>query len=227
MKKLVPFYPLLKESLAHFKGDIRPLAILALCASIPDFLSTILELLPKSFATELTSLILAIISLILYIWFTSALILRINDSTSSLEDAFYQGWKKFFSTSWVLILMLLTVIVGFIFFFIPGIIFGIYINFALFFLILDNKKGISALLASKNHLQGKWWAICGRLALLGITLMIPLALLTVIEYYILSHIEMIWLYLIIEFILLFVVIMGEILVYIFNYYLYKDLKVKQ
>ena len=57
---------------------------------------------------------------------------------------------------WIAILATLSIFFGFVFLIVPGIVFAVWFCFAPFALILENKKGKSALLESKLYVRGLW-----------------------------------------------------------------------
>jgi hypothetical protein len=68
-------------------------------------------------------------------------------------------WPSFYTSLFAGVLIIL----GLLLIFIPGIIFSIWFYFALYFVILDGKRGWSALGASKLLVKGRWWATWWRL----------------------------------------------------------------
>ena len=100
-----------------------------------------------------------------------ALIKNINDNKGIRKSLDY-AWHNLASIVWIDILTSIIVIIGFILFIIPGILFSIWYAFSLMVLILDNKKGWQALKQSRELTQGKWWGIFERLAILYIIIIV-------------------------------------------------------
>ena len=59
-------------------------------------------------------------------------------------------------------------IIGFILVVIPGIIVAVWLSFALFIVVAENKSGMAAVKASKEYVTGYWWPIFGRLIVIGL-----------------------------------------------------------
>ncbi|KKP30057.1 MAG: hypothetical protein UR15_C0006G0007 [Parcubacteria group bacterium GW2011_GWA2_31_28] len=100
-----------------------------------------------------------------------ALIKNINDNKGIRKSLDY-AWHNLASIVWIDILTSIIVIIGFILFIIPGILFSIWYAFSLMVLILENKKGWQALKQSRELTQGKWWGIFERLAILYIIIIV-------------------------------------------------------
>ena len=100
-----------------------------------------------------------------------ALIKNINDNKGIRKSLDY-AWHNLASIVWIDILTSIIVIIGFILFIIPGILFSIWYAFSLMVLILDNKKGWQALKQSRELTQGKWWGIFERLAILYVIIIV-------------------------------------------------------
>ncbi len=81
-------------------------------------------------------------------------------------------FKAGFSIFWPMVLVgLITYVVtlgSMLVFIIPGFIVGIYISFGLFALVLDGKRGFSALTESFSVVRGRWWHVFGRLIVVGL-----------------------------------------------------------
>jgi len=100
-----------------------------------------------------------------------ALIKNINDNKGIRKSLDY-AWHNLASIVWIDILTSIIVIIGFILFIIPGILFSIWYAFSLMVLILENKKGWQALKQSRELTQGKWWGIFERLAILYVIIIV-------------------------------------------------------
>lgn len=102
-----------------------------------------------------------VVSIFASVAFVSA-IGRGTDFGASYE----RGVKLFWAAIWVGILNGVAIIGGFVLLIIPGILLMIWLVFSNFTLVLEDKRGIKALLASKEYVKGFWWAIVGREILL-------------------------------------------------------------
>ena len=108
--------------------------------------------------------LLTLISAILHLWSHVALIYAIKDreENTGIKESFRQGWNKIASFFWVYLLSDFIIIGGLFLFFVPGLIFLVWFIFAPFALIVENKKGFSALLASKEYVRGNWLSVFWR-----------------------------------------------------------------
>ncbi len=84
-------------------------------------------------------------------------------------DASYKatiGW--FWPFVWVTILEVFAVMGGFIILIIPGIWLGVALMLMMYVFVSEHRRGIDALRQSKDYIKGYWWAILGRVLLLGL-----------------------------------------------------------
>ncbi len=51
---------------------------------------------------------------------------------------------------------------------VPGIILSLALIFSSFALVLENRRGLDALMQSRAYAKGYWWAIFGRYLLFGL-----------------------------------------------------------
>lgn len=122
------------------------------------------------------------IMILLGSWLKSAMIVSIHNGNqnfgikNSLREAKKYIWKYFV----VSLAMMLVIFGGFILFFIPGVIVGIMISFALYILIAENESGLESLVKSRNYVRGNWWAVFGRLALMMILMFVVNGILSII-----------------------------------------------
>ena len=115
--------------------------------------------------------LIALIVLTLFISFAGkGAIIKSIDSNKGIRKSLEFGWNNLISIIWVDILTSIFIIIGFILFIIPGIMFSVWYAFALMVLLLDNKKGWQALKQSKELTRGKWQGIFIRLILIYIIL---------------------------------------------------------
>jgi hypothetical protein len=84
-------------------------------------------------------------------------------------DASYKatiGW--FWPFVWVTILEIFAVLGGFIMLIIPGIWLAVGLMLMAYMFVIERRRGIDALRQSKDYIKGYWWAILGRVLLLGL-----------------------------------------------------------
>lgn len=85
-----------------------------------------------------------------------------SGSLTSIKDLLKRSSKFFWPFLWVNILMGLVVIGSAVFLVIPAMILGIYLSFAAYALILDNKRGLNSLTTSFHYIKGNWWRVLWR-----------------------------------------------------------------
>ena len=97
-------------------------------------------------------------------WVQASLIVAVKERASLLgaKQSLLKGWSIINSYIWVSFLTGLTILLGFIFFIIPGLIFTIWFGFSRYVLISEDKRGKSAMIMSRQLVRGYWWSIFGR-----------------------------------------------------------------
>lgn len=99
------------------------------------------------------------------------------------------GTKQLLRESWPLVwrffllnlLVALTMIVGFILFVIPGIIFSVWFMFSIYILVVEGTSGTAAMRRSKFYARGKFWGLIGRALVVILIAMIPSILVSAFE----------------------------------------------
>jgi hypothetical protein len=84
-------------------------------------------------------------------------------------DASYKatlGW--FWPFVWVTILEILAVLGGSMMLIIPGIWLAIVLSLMAYVFVIEHRRGVDALRQSKDYIKGYWWAVLGRVLLLGL-----------------------------------------------------------
>lgn len=112
----------------------------------------------------------SIIMSFLSLWFSLAYILAIadidNGSIPQKVSVYLKKSRGLIMPAFGLSLIVgLIVLGGFILLIIPGILFSVWFIFILQARVLDQKRGMSSLSASKTLVSGNWWGIFGRVAL--------------------------------------------------------------
>ena len=85
---------------------------------------------------------------------------------AQMNAALAQGAKQFFPYLWLSALSGLVVAGGFVMAVVPGIIFAIWFSFSIYAFLIDGKRGLEALLKSKEYVVGYFWPVFGRLLML-------------------------------------------------------------
>lgn len=86
-------------------------------------------------------------------------------ATVAHEVSFTEGWRwgrgRVLAFWWMGILLALVMMAGFGLLIIPGIIVAVYTIFAAQVFILEDRRGIDALVRSTQLVYGKWWRVAG------------------------------------------------------------------
>jgi hypothetical protein len=82
--------------------------------------------------------------------------------------AYNTGFKLFWASIWIGILVGLAYFGGIILLVIPGIILAVQLAFVQYVLVIENNTGMMALAQSREYIKGYWWAFVGRGLLLGL-----------------------------------------------------------
>lgn len=120
---------------------------------------------------QLVALVLSIIMIaaaVAALWISLSFIQIIANryegkETMTMVDELKHTQKKIIPSILVSLLTAIAVIVGFVLFIIPSIIFMVWFSFVLHEIVLENKKTIEAMKASKALVTGRWAAVLWRL----------------------------------------------------------------
>lgn len=104
--------------------------------------------------------------LVVQVWGGASLLyFIISKEKISFVESYKKSWKLVHSYMWINSLILLVTLGGWVLLIIPGIIFSVWLLFSQAVLIDENKKGMSAVLTSREYVRGFGWSIFGRLLL--------------------------------------------------------------
>lgn len=110
----------------------------------------------------------AIAAVLISFWAQAALLVGVSEETISFKEAFRKGEHLIGALLWVGILTGLILLFGFTAFIVPAVIFWPWLVFSTFIVVLENKRGIEALRASREYVRGMWWPVFWRMALLTV-----------------------------------------------------------
>lgn len=121
------------------------------------------------FGMLISSAVLTLGIIIIQLWSQTALLCAIKDREENIgiKESYRQGWNKIASYFWVSFLSGIIISGGLFLFFVPGLIFFIWFSLASFVFISENKKGWSALMASKGYVRGNWRGVFWRFLCIG------------------------------------------------------------
>lgn len=122
------------------------------------------------FTLILLTIIFSLFMFISFVWGQIALLYAIKDSQEGIGfvESYKRGAHKIFSYFWVLLLTGFITAGGFFLLIVPGIIFMVWFSLAIFVLIVEDLKGMNALLKSKEYVRGKWTAVFWRFLFIGV-----------------------------------------------------------
>ncbi len=154
------------DAFSFYKSHIK---IIAAIGSIP-FLFNVIGIIGSNFSAliavvfQLVSFIAGIFALLAFFVF-----LRANGNPEGgIKGAYMRGALMMFPYAWVLLLQSLVVAGGFFAFVVPGILFSVLLGQSVYAFVLEDKKGMDALLASWHYVSGNWWGVLWRIFFLGI-----------------------------------------------------------
>lgn len=170
---------LFSKTWEFYKTHMKPLLLIALIIMAPSLLSALIVFLGlQETVVVLLSSILGIVSLVVSIWGAIAMIIYVKDKPVNINDSLKKAWGFWLSYLWLSILVGIVTMIGLIILIIPGIILVVYYAFAMYILVAENIQGWAAAKKSMNLVKNYWWAVFGRILLVGIALYIPIMLIT-------------------------------------------------
>ncbi|MBI5621736.1 hypothetical protein HY933_02650 [Candidatus Falkowbacteria bacterium] len=166
---------LLRASWQLFREHFSPLLKITLVMVAPSLINiglATLSDLPSAPQTLLGSLIFlfALLSIVTGIWGSVALITYIKNNNRSLtiSDAFNQNVSLLWSFFWVGLVVGIITMLAALLLIIPGIIVGVYYSLYSYVMIDQQIKGFRAAATSWALIKGRWWAVFGRLLVIGL-----------------------------------------------------------
>jgi hypothetical protein len=143
-------------------------ALIAAIAGVPFLFGLVQIFLPTPpaipafvyFLLELAALVVGLLSGL-------ALVSAIVESGHTFESAFKKSWTLVLPYVWLGILSMLTIWGGLILLFLPGIYLAISLSFSIYVFFVEGERGFSALAKSWHYVKNYWWAVFGKLILLG------------------------------------------------------------
>ena len=116
--------------------------------------------------------ILLLVVLVLYLLTLIAALHIVVESPARripFNEAFGWAGKRLGSFVWVYLLTAFAVWGGLLLLVIPGIIVSLYIYFSQYVLAREGLRGLDALMRSRELVRGHWWALLGRLIVIGLS----------------------------------------------------------
>lgn len=236
-ERIAPMGDLLKKSFRIFKqGASKFLSmtlLVPLLGMMPLVIVGLLYLLstylgdgPAVLIFQIILGLLAFISILffLYVLYISTIgmyvLLRDFSPDLKVKEAFKRARPYFLEFIIVNFFVGILVIFWSLLFIIPGIIVSVYYSFAIWTLIFEDYKGMSALKRSKELVKGHWWSVFSRLLIFGLIHLVIILVLSIPFVFIKegSVLEFIW-----NFTTSMLDIIISIVFAIYSYLIYKDL----
>jgi len=98
------------------------------------------------------------------------IIFSIQNKTD-VDDSYKAAMPLVLPFAWLALLEILAVMGGVVMLIVPGIWLIFVFSFVSYVFVLEQRRGIDALRQSKDYVRGYWWAVMGRILLLGIFVM--------------------------------------------------------
>lgn len=165
--------PLLKSSWSLFKNSWKTLVTIVVIPSLLNLVSGLLYQ-TKMPVLVIFGVIISIAAGILSVVMTIALINAIHSLSGnpsaviSIKGIYKSGFGYFWSVVLISIIVGLSSLGSFMLLVVPGIIISIYVTFSAYALVIDGKKGFSAVTESYSLVKGRWMTVFGRLIILGL-----------------------------------------------------------
>ena len=174
-KVLPPPLALLKNSFSFYKSKLGLIISIAIIPLIVEIVGAL-----ANQASEGVGTLLGIIGGILFLFSYLAVLNVVAETPQNFSDAYRNSVRILFPAAWIMILSTLTVVGGGFLFIIPGIFLSTALCLSMYILVVENKRGMSALVSSWNYVKGYWWAVFGRAVVLAILIFIATLILTLI-----------------------------------------------
>lgn len=179
-------WTILKEAWQINKANYKTFFRILLWLLLPALLLTILNFVDRETNLKLISysvpiyLALVALSFVIGLWTQIVLVRLIMSGLTSQpvnqKELNQNSWRDTISFFWVYFLTGLIILIGTIFFIIPGLIFMVWYFFSTFFFIIEGVNGYAALQKSKEFVQGRFWQVVWRLIMInffyGLTLIV-------------------------------------------------------
>ena len=111
--------------------------------------------------------IVVFIGAIIFIFSVLPVIFSIH-TTAGVDASYRATVRWFWPFVWITILEILAVLGGSIMLIVPGIWLAFAFSLMAYVFVIEHRRGIDALRQSKEYIKGYWWAVTGRVLLLGL-----------------------------------------------------------
>lgn len=111
---------------------------------------------------------LVLVGTLFGLWSQSAIMAAAVLDEVGVLEAMRVGYRRMWSVAWVLFLVSAILMAGTVALVFPAILFGVWFAFGVVVLFAEERRGLDALFASRAYVRGHWWAVFGRLLLIGL-----------------------------------------------------------
>jgi hypothetical protein len=175
IKPLPRVSDLMKDSFNFVIKRLDLAALLIIPSAFMLSASTVLEQYEGQIAITITAVAILLVAFVVYVLHMMAVLFVVaNNGRPTYKPAIQFAFKNlipFLALSLVLSLVLWG---GLIMFIIPGLIVGVSTYFAQLVFIHEGQRGMSALLASRAVVSGRWWLVAGKLCGIFFWIFIPI-----------------------------------------------------
>lgn len=131
--------------------------------------------------TEIVMWIYRIVEYLLFLYLacianTGIAYLASSDKKPTFRNVIVSGFRNAFSSMWITILAITTVLGFAILGVIPGIYFGVAMSVVVFVLVNEKIHGLNAIIRSKDLVKGHWWQVFGRGLLVSFVVFVPVSI---------------------------------------------------
>jgi len=134
-------------------------------------LGYVLKGLDLGYFSPLLGTLIILVGWIGFLFSVFTIIFSIHHATG-VDASYKEAIKWFWPFVWLTVLEVLAVAGGFVMLIIPGIWLAFSFSFVAYGFVIEHRRGIDALRQSKEYVKGYWWAVLGRILLLGLILFV-------------------------------------------------------
>lgn len=165
---------LFDEAWAMYKERFAPLARIVLLPALVTILGYTIADLHFPFSSPLGGVIL-FIGWLLSVFNVLPLVISIQHNTD-IDDSYRAALPLVLPFALVIILEAFAVLGGFIMLIVPGIWMIFAFSFVSYIFVIEHRRSFDALRQSADYIQGYWWAVLGRVVLMGIFVLMASAI---------------------------------------------------
>lgn len=107
--------------------------------------------------------VLLLAATLLVLWSQTAMLALIVHEELGIIEAFRTGWTYLWPMAWVMTLLAALLLAGFLLGILPGFLFLVWFTFCMYVLLEEDRRGMDALLASREYVRGHWWNTFGKI----------------------------------------------------------------